>query len=77
MKELALKTPTKDAKKIEKLEFVLDDAPRDDSLTTVDSILETKAYPEDPELEELRKQFVGDVHLTEGAFSLVIVATPR
>jgi len=76
MRELALKTPTKDAKKIEKLEFaLLDDAPRDESPDTVDSVPEASAYPEDAELEELRKQFVGDVDITEGSFILLLIAT--
>ena len=76
MKELALKTPTKDAKKIERLEFALsDDAPRDESLATVDSVSEASAYPEDAELEVLRKQFVGDVHITEGWLLLLTIAT--
>jgi hypothetical protein len=71
MKELALKTPTKDVKKIEKLEFELfDDAPREDSPDTVDSFhidtVESEVNPELTELEELRKQFVGDVDITEG-----------
>jgi len=70
MKELALKTPSKDAKKFE---FALvDDAPRDESPDTVDTP-EATAYPEDAELEELRKQFVGDVDLTEGLFLLLII----
>jgi len=77
MKELALKTPTKDAKKFEKLEFnLLDDAPRE-SPDTVDTVPETEAYPEDPELEELRKQFVGDVHITEGLFHSFVIITTR
>ena len=76
MKELALKTPTKDAKKIERLEFaLLDGAPRDESLATVDSVPEATAYPEDAELAVLRKQFVGDVHITEGWLLLLIIAT--
>jgi len=77
MKELALKTPVKDARKIEKLEFaLLDDARRDESPDTVDSNPEATAYPEDAELEELRKHFVGDVDITEGWFHLpTIIAT--
>lgn len=68
MKELALTTPTKDAKKVEKLEFVLfDDAPYEESLVTVDSSTVVETDPEDAELEDLRKQFVGDIHITEGS----------
>lgn len=76
MKELALKTPAKDAKKIEKLEFnIFDDTPREESPDTVDSsaveTIEVEVDPEEAELEELRKQFVGDVDITEGLLRLV------
>lgn len=72
MKELALKTPTKDAK-VDKWEFTLfDDAPREESPDTIySSVVETaeaELDPEDVELEELRKQFVGDVDITEGLY---------
>jgi ribonucleoside-diphosphate reductase subunit M2 len=69
MKDLALKTPTKNAKKVEKLEFdIFDDAPREESPDTIDScVAETEVDPEVAELEELRKQFVGDVDITEGS----------
>jgi len=62
-----LKTPTKDAK-VEKLEFdIFDDAPRDESPDTVDcDATEAEVDFGDAELEELRKQFVGDVDITEG-----------
>jgi len=70
MKELALKTPTKDAK-VEKWELVLDNTHRD----ALDSVLEVNAFPEDPELEQLRKQFVGDIHITEGSLPSFIFAT--
>ena len=68
MKDLALKTPTKGAKKVEKLEFdIFDDAPREESPDTVDSCSEAEVDPEVAELEMLRKQFVGDVDITEGS----------
>lgn len=68
MKELALKTPTKDAKKVEKLDLILfDDAPHEECLDADDSATEVEASPEDAELDDLRKQFVGDVHITEGS----------
>lgn len=68
MKELALKTPTKDVKKAERLEFDLfDDAPCEDSPDTVESEVD----PEVTELEELRKLFVGDVDITEGLCSIL------
>lgn len=73
MKDLALNTPTKGAKKIEKLEFdIFDDTLHEESPDTVDSfaveIAEAGLDPEEVELEELRKQFVGDVDITEGLF---------
>ena len=59
-----MKTPTKDAKAVEKLEFIL----REESPDTVDSDAnEDELSPEEAELEELRKQFVGDVNITEGS----------
>ena len=59
-----MKTPTKDAKSVEKLEFIL----REESPATADSdATEDKVDPEEAELEELRKQFVGDVDITEGS----------
>jgi len=59
-----LKTPTKDAKVVAKLEFIL----REESPDTVDSDAnESELSPEEAELEELRKQFVGDVDITEGS----------
>lgn len=69
MKELVLKTPTKN---FERLEFnIFDDAPREESLDTLGScIIETVGAEvdlEEAELFELRKQFVGDVDLTEGS----------
>ena len=64
MKELALKTPTKDVKKLELT--LIDDAPCEESPNTVDSETEAEADPEDAELEGLRKLFVGDVGVTEG-----------
>jgi len=54
-----LKTPTKDAKTVEKLEFIL----REESADAT----EDEADPEEAELGELRKQFVGDVDITEGS----------
>lgn len=64
MKELALRTPTKDAKKIEKLEFnLVETAPLEELPIPVDSATGAEV---DVELEELRKQFVGDVDVTEG-----------
>ena len=67
-----MKTPTKGAKKVEKLEFdIFDDAPREESPDTVDSCFvettEAEVDPEVAELEELRKQFVGDLDITEGS----------
>lgn len=68
MKELALKTPSKDAKKLEKLEFnLLDDSSFEESPDAVDSSAETETDSEDPELDELRKLFVGEVDVTEGS----------
>ena len=69
MKELALKTPTKDAKAIEKLEFsLLEDAPLEESSDTVDSApLELTSVTVASDLDELRKLFVGDVDVTEGS----------
>jgi hypothetical protein len=68
MKDLALKTPTKNAKKVEKLEFdIFDDGPREESLDSC--IVETTEAEVDPELVELlelRKQFAGEVDITEG-----------
>jgi hypothetical protein len=66
-----LKTPTKDAKMIEKREFDLfDDAPREESPDTVDSstfeTVEVEVDPQQTELEELRTLYVGDVNITEG-----------
>lgn len=59
-----MKTPTKDAKMVEKLEFIL----REESPDTLDSDAnEDELSPEEAELEELRKQFVGDVDITEGS----------
>ncbi|KAF9646767.1 beta subunit of ribonucleotide reductase [Thelephora ganbajun] len=73
IKELALKTPTKDAK-VEKLEFSLfDDAPREES----PDMVETEVDPEDAELEDLRKQFVGDAHITEDQEPLLVETKRR
>ena len=54
-----MKTPTKDAKAVEKLEFIL----REESMDAA----EDEADPEEAELGELRKLFVGDVDITEGS----------
>ena len=75
MKELALKTPTKDAQKVEKIEKreldLFDDAPREESPDTVDSFViepvEAVLDPQVAELEELRKLYVGDLDITEGS----------
>jgi len=57
-----LKTPTKDAKAAGKLEFTL----REESPDTADSgANEDEPSPEGAELEELRKQFVGDAGTTK------------
>ena len=68
MKELALKTPTKDTKTVEKLEFnLLEDAPLE-SLDTVDSASsDLTLVSAASDLDELRKLFVGDVDITEGS----------
>ena len=74
MKELALKTPTKDAKRSEKTVKaeinIFDDAPREESPDTVDSCsvesVEAEVDPEETELEALRKLYVGDVNITQG-----------
>jgi hypothetical protein len=59
-----LKTPIKNAKAVEKLEFIL----REESPGTPDfDVTEDALDPEQAELEELRKQFVGDVDITEGS----------
>lgn len=66
-----MKTPTKDAK-IEKREFNLfDDAPREESPDTIDSSTHVAEAEVDVELQELRKQFVGDVDITEGCAGLL------
>ena len=69
MKELALKTPTKDAKTVEKLEFnLLEDAPLEESSDTVDSASsDLTLVSAASDLDELRKLFVGDVDITEGS----------
>lgn len=75
MNELALKTPTKDVKKVErveKLEFdIFDDAPREESLVMVNSCTveatETVVDLEEAKLTELRNKFVGEVDVTEGS----------
>lgn len=59
MKELTLKTPTKDAKLV-----LFDEASREDCAD--DSATDVEGNPEDSELEDLRKQFAGDIHITEG-----------
>lgn len=66
-----LKTPTKDVKRAEKIVVrevdLFDDAPREESPdTVVGTEDEAEAVPEESELEVLRKQFVGDVNITEG-----------
>ena len=73
MRELALNTPTKNVEKVGRFEFNLfDDAPREESPDTVDSCVIKTAEAEvdfgDAELEELRKQFVGDLDITEGSY---------
>jgi len=64
-----LKSPTKGVKKAEKLELnIFDDAPREESPDTVGSTAtDIEVDPKEAELEELRKQFVGDVDITEGS----------
>ena len=64
-----MKTPTKDTKTAERLEFnVLEDASPEESLDTIGSyITETKFNPEEDDLEELRKLWVGEVDITEGS----------
>ena len=75
MNELALETPTKDVKKVErveKLEFdIFDDAPREESLDMVAyctvEVTKTVVDLEEAELKELRNKFVGEVDVTEGS----------
>ncbi|KAF9782812.1 beta subunit of ribonucleotide reductase [Thelephora terrestris] len=78
MKDLVLKAPIKDAKKVEKLEFdIFDDGPREESLDSC--IVETTEAEVDPELVELlelRKQFAGEVDITEDQEPL-LVSTKR
>lgn len=62
-----MKTPTKDAKAVEKFQLKLpDNTPCEEALDTIDST-EAEVDPEEAELEELRMQFVGDVGVTEGS----------
>ena len=64
-----LKTPTKDSKTVEGLEFDLfSGASCEESQDVVDlNTTETELELADAELEELRKLFVGDVDVTEGS----------
>lgn len=64
-----MKTPTKDTKTVEKLEFnVLEVSSPEESLDTIGSnIIKAKFISEEDDLEELRKLWVGDVDITEGS----------
>jgi len=64
-----LKTPTKGVKTVEKLGLdIFDDARREEFPDTVDSsTTESEVDPKEAELEVLRRQFVGDVDITEGS----------
>ena len=64
-----MKTPTKGVKTVEKLGLdIFDDAPREGFPDTVDSsAIQSEVDLKEAELKELRKQFVGDVDITEGS----------
>jgi len=69
MKELALKTLLRTRKRLRGRSSICSTTfPCEESQDTVDSnTAETEFDPQEVELEELRKQFVGDADITEGS----------